>query len=168
MEEVIVVDAHDNELGRMEKMEAHVKGALHRAFSVIIFNSKAEMLLQQRADGKYHSAGLWTNTCCSHPMPGEPMEDAVRRRLREEMGIDAVLHFSHKFIYKVHLESSLIEYELDHVFTGVTDAIPKVNPLEVQAWKYVDVESLKSDLAENPSRYTFWFKIIMNDPAFKI
>jgi isopentenyl-diphosphate Delta-isomerase len=166
MEEVIVVDAHDNEIGTMEKMEAHRKGALHRAFSVIIFNSKGEMLLQQRADSKYHSAGLWTNACCSHPMPGEPIEVAVKRRLHEEMGIDAILKFSHKFIYKANLESSLIEYELDHVFTGVTDQSPNVNPHEVQAWKYISVDELKKDIAANPSAYTFWFKVIMSDPSF--
>jgi isopentenyl-diphosphate Delta-isomerase len=166
MESVIVVDDQDNELGTMEKMEAHVKGVLHRAFSVVIFNTSGQMLLQQRAEGKYHSAGLWTNACCSHPIPGEPMEKAIQRRLTEEMGISSELAFSHKFIYKAFLDHSLIEYELDHVYTGVTDEIPKLNPAEVQACRYVDLDELKKDILENPESYTYWFRIIMNDPAF--
>src|SRR6186713_976701 len=117
MEHVILVDNDDNDLGSMEKMEAHRKGILHRAFSVLLFNSKGEMLLQKRAAHKYHSAGLWTNTCCSHPRPGEQMEEAVRRRLQEEMGIECQPDYAYKFLYKVKL-NDLIEYEMDYVFVG--------------------------------------------------
>lgn len=167
MEKVIVVDDQDNALGTVDKMEAHVKGMLHRAFSVIIFNSKGEMLLQKRANQKYHSAGLWTNTCCSHPMPGETIEEAAHRRLREEMGIDADLNFSHKFIYKTHLDNNLIEYELDHVYTGTTDLLPAINRSEVQDWKYADLLSVKKEIKTNPDHYSYWFKLIINDPAFR-
>jgi isopentenyl-diphosphate delta-isomerase len=168
MEKVILVDEQDNELGTMEKMEAHRAGILHRAFSVVIFDSSGKMLLQQRADGKYHSAGLWTNACCSHPMPGEPMERAIERRLNEEMGLAADVTFSHKFIYHAWLDGALIEHELDHVYIGVTDEKPKINPSEVKAYKYVELHDLKKDIAANPSAYTFWFRLIMNDPSFRL
>jgi isopentenyl-diphosphate Delta-isomerase len=167
MEKVIVVDEQDNDVGAMEKMEAHKQGVLHRAFSVVIFNSKGEMLLQKRASEKYHSGGLWTNACCSHPMPGERIEDAVHRRLREEMGMDTELKFSHKFIYRTLLEKDLIEYELDHVFTGTTDDEPVVNSAEVEDWKYADPDSLKKDMLLNAERYTYWFRLIVSDPKLK-
>src|SRR5436190_13031104 len=137
MEEVILVDEHDNAIGTMEKMEAHEKGVLHRAFSILLFNAEGQMLLQKRSKNKYHSSGLWTNTCCSHPLPGEKIEDAARRRLHEEMGIDLQPEFSYKFIYKTNLDKNLIEYEYDHVFTGVFNGTPVVNKNEVEDWKFI-------------------------------
>src|SRR5687768_10210348 len=118
MEEVILVDLLDNPIGTMEKMEAHRKGELHRAFSVLVFNSKGEMLLQKRSKKKYHSGGLWTNSCCSHPLPGEKIEVAASRRLKEEMGIDLMPRFSYKFIYRTDLDNALVEHEYDHVLIG--------------------------------------------------
>jgi isopentenyl-diphosphate delta-isomerase len=152
MEKVILVDPQDNAIGTMEKMEAHKKGLLHRAFSVVIFNSKGEMLIQKRAHTKYHSAGLWTNACCSHPMPGEAIEDA---------------HFAFKFTYKVSLDHGLIEHEVDHVFTAVFDGSPSVNPDEVADWKFVDLSSLKTDVRQNPQHYTYWFSLILDHSMLK-
>jgi isopentenyl-diphosphate Delta-isomerase len=166
MEEVIIVNRNDEAVGKMEKMEAHVKGELHRAFSVVIFNSKGELLLQKRASTKYHSAGLWTNTCCSHPRPGEPLENAIHRRLQQEMGIDTELMFSHKFIYRTKLEKDLIEHEYDHVYTGTTDEQPSINLNEVEDWKYAEPAWLRDDMRKNPHAYTHWFKLIMSDPEF--
>lgn len=168
MDAVILVDDRDVEIGTMEKLEAHRKGELHRAISVFVFNSKGELLLQRRAQQKYHSGGLWTNTCCSHPMPGEPSEKAAKRRLREEMGIDLSPEFSHKFIYKIDLDNDLIEHEYDHVFKAVYDGQPTVNKEEVEDWKYIDLNSLRADMDVNPDRYTHWFKLIMNDPRLKL
>jgi isopentenyl-diphosphate delta-isomerase len=167
MEKVILVDPQDNAIGTMEKMEAHKKGLLHRAFSVVIFNSKGEMLIQKRAHTKYHSAGLWTNACCSHPMPGEAIEDATRRRLLFEMGIDLSTHFAFKFTYKVSLDHGLIEHEVDHVFTAVFDGSPSVNPDEVADWKFVDLSSLKTDVRQNPQHYTYWFSLILDHSMLK-
>jgi isopentenyl-diphosphate Delta-isomerase len=159
---VILVDEQDRELGVMEKMEAHQKGVLHRALSVLIFNSKGEMLLQKRAESKYHSGGLWTNTCCSHPRPSESISDAATRRLREEMGIELKLNHAGSFIYKAKLDQGLTEHELDHVFTGVFDGKPIINKHEVADWKYVSVGSLMMDITTHPTQYTEWFKIILN------
>ena len=164
MEQVILVDEKDNEIGTMEKMEAHLKGLLHRAFSVVIFNSNGEMLLQQRAKEKYHSGGLWTNACCSHPSPGESIEDAGKRRLFQEMGFSCELTYSHKFIYKVEFDNGLTEYEWDYVLVGYYDGAPQLNPGEAQSWKYESIESIKSDLILNPDKYTSWFKLITNQP----
>jgi isopentenyl-diphosphate Delta-isomerase len=161
MEEVILVDDQDNDIGTMEKMEAHRQGKLHRAFSVVLFNSAGQMLLQRRANRKYHSAGLWTNTCCSHPIPGEKIEDAAARRLKEEMGIKLKPEFSYKFVYKANLDQDLIEHELDYVFTGKFDGVPKINPSEVADWKFVDVGWLRDDIQKHPDKYTAWFKLIM-------
>lgn len=163
MELVILVDEQDREVGVIEKMQAHIEGRLHRAISVFIFNSKNELLLQQRAEGKYHSAGLWTNTCCTHPMPGETAADAAIRRLNEEMGMKCALQKSFAFVYKALLDHELTEYEYDHVFTGVTDEEPIPDPHEVGAWKYVDMESLQADILLNPQNYTEWFKICLRD-----
>lgn len=164
MEHVILVDANDRAIGTMEKMEAHRKGILHRAFSVLLFNDAGQVLLQKRSKSKYHSSGLWTNTCCSHPLPGESMEDATRRRLREEMGIDLQPTFSYSFLYKAPLDHGLIEHELDHVFVGTFNGIPNINRKEVEDWKYVDLKWLKEDILKNPSDYTVWFKLIVNNP----
>lgn len=166
MEQVILVDADDNQVGTIEKLEAHHRGLLHRAFSVFLFNSDGEMLLQKRAQNKYHSAGLWTNTCCSHPLPGEPVSAATTRRLKEEMGIEAPTSFAYKFIYKASLDRQLIEHELDHVYIGQFNGKPNVNRDEVEDWKFADVEWLQNDVRENPDQYTCWFKVILNDPEF--
>ena len=151
----------------MDKLEAHVKGALHRAFSILIFNSKGEMLLQKRAGSKYHSGGLWTNACCSHPVPGEAIEAATRRRLLYEMGIDVPTSFAYKFIYKTALDSNLTEHEFDHVFVGTFDGVPNVNPEEVEDWRFVSLADLKKDVTAHPERYTYWFRLILNNAAIE-
>ncbi|MGV0941500.1 isopentenyl-diphosphate Delta-isomerase [Empedobacter sp. ULE_I140] len=161
MEEfVVLVDQDDQKLGLMEKQQAHIAGLLHRAFSVFVFNSKGELMIQQRAASKYHSPTLWTNTCCSHPRDNETYEQAAHRRLEEEMGFDCELEYKFNFIYKAHLENDLIEHELDHVFIGTFDDEPKLNPDEVMAYRWVELEDLKKDMEKNPQNYTAWFKII--------
>jgi isopentenyl-diphosphate Delta-isomerase len=164
MEYVILVDEQDREVGTMEKMEAHVKGVLHRAFSVLVFNSKGEMLIQRRADCKYHSAGLWTNTCCSHPRPGEKIEDAAQRRLEEEMGISLTPEKAYSFIYRTELGGGLIEYELDHVLTAYYDGEPALNAEEAQDWRYISIPELKSLVSTHPDDFTIWFKLIVGHP----
>ena len=159
MEFVVLVDREDKETGTMEKQAAHLKGALHRAISVFIFNSKGELLLQQRAAGKYHSANLWTNTCCSHPRPGEEVHGAAVRRLYEEMGMKCDLKKQFSFIYEAPLDNNITEHEFDHVFTGITDELPTPDPLEVAAWKYISTDELATDIKAHPERYTAWFKI---------
>jgi isopentenyl-diphosphate Delta-isomerase len=136
-DQVILVDENDNEVGAMPKLEAHQKGILHRAFSIFIFNSKGEVLLQQRSSKKYHSANLWSNTCCSHPLPGEAVKTAAQRRLMEEMGMTSNLTSVFNFIYKATLSNSLFEYEYDHVFFGVSELPPIINQEEVRDWKYI-------------------------------
>lgn len=162
-EEVILVDQQDQELGTMPKLEAHQKGLLHRAFSVFVFNDNDELLLQKRASGKYHSGGLWTNTCCSHPAPSEITSDACHRRLMEEMGFDTDLEFVTSFIYKAKLDNNLTEHEFDHVYAGRYNYAPKPDLSEAEDWKYMNMEFLKKDLETNPQNYTVWFKIIFND-----
>jgi len=157
---VILVDKDDQQTGVAGKMEAHHKGLLHRAVSVFIINSKGEWILQRRAFDKYHSNGLWTNTCCTHPYPGETVIDAAKRRLREEMGIECNLIDLFTFIYREKLDNELTEYELDHVFFGVTDDVPKINTAEVEEWESVSFRDLHEDIIKNPSGYTFWFKEI--------
>ena len=171
MEEVILVNEEDQPIGQMEKMEAHQKGLLHRAFSVLIFNSSEQVLLQKRASSKYHSGGLWTNTCCSHPRPGETVLDAANRRLMEEMGMTADLTERFHFIYKTDLDNDLVEHELDHVLVGQSDDLPKLNSDEAEDFKYIDLETLKEALKSSPENYTVWFKIIMEayfDHEFKV
>ena len=167
MEKVILVDEQDNVVGAMDKMEAHRKGILHRAFSILIFNSKGEVLLQKRSKEKYHSGGLWTNACCSHPSPEESIEEATRKRLNHEMGIDLQPEFAYKFTYESKLDKNLIEHELDYVFTGIFDGAPVVNKHEVEDWKFVDVKSLRADMDQHPEQYTVWFKLIMNHAELK-
>lgn len=159
-EEVILVDAHDNELGLMEKMEAHRRGDLHRAFSVFVLNSKGELMLQQRAAEKYHSGTLWTNTCCSHPRKGETAEEAAHRRLEEEMGFDCPVEKVLEFTYRAELDKGMIEHEYDHLFIGRFDGEPKLNPSEVMDWKWMSIDDLSIDIEKNASSYTAWFKII--------
>lgn len=159
-EKVILVDAHDNEIGLMEKMEAHRSGDLHRAFSVFVLNSKGELLLQQRAAEKYHSGTLWTNTCCSHPRQGESAEEAAHRRLMEEMGFDCPVQKVLEFTYRAELDKGMIEHEYDHLFVGQFDGEPQINPEEVMAWKWVEIDALAADIETHPEDYTAWFKII--------
>ena len=158
-EKVILVDKNDNQVGLMPKIEAHEKGVLHRAFSIFIFNSKYELLLQKRASSKYHSGGLWTNTCCSHPRDGEDTLDAANRRLEEEMGIKTSLRKVYDFIYKAELDNQLTEHEFDHVFYGVCDRDPILNKDEAEDFKWVDMETLNNDIIKNEDNYTVWFKI---------
>ncbi len=157
--EVILVDENDNAIGAMEKMRVHHEGILHRAFSVFVFNSKSELLLHRRATEKYHSGGLWTNTCCSHPMPGEDVVDAAKRRLMEEMGLTCELKKNFDFIYRADVGHNLIEHEFDHVFIGHSDEIPKPDAKEVSDWKWMDVKSIVTSLIEHPELYTTWFRI---------
>ncbi len=167
MNEVVLVDRQDRPTGTLEKLEAHRQGVLHRAISVFVFNSKGELMLQRRAQGKYHSEGLWTNTCCSHPYPGEPAGDAARRRVKEEMGLDIDPVFSHAFVYKGQLDKGLTEFEYDHVFTAVTDAIPDPDPAEASEWKFISMSALRADARLNPGQYTLWLRIILEDPSFR-
>ena len=162
MEEVkvILVDENDAETGLMGKTEAHEKGLLHRAVSVFIVNSEGEWLLQRRALNKYHSAGLWTNTCCSHPLPGESSVDAAKRRLFEEMGLTCDLVPLFNFTYREILENGLIEHELDYVFLGIADDIPVINDLEVAEFKYFNYREMEIDIKTNPENYTIWFRKI--------
>lgn len=159
-EEVILVDAQDNELGLMEKMEAHRKGLLHRAFSVFVMNQKGELMLQQRAASKYHSGTLWTNTCCSHPRQGETEEQAAHRRLMEEMGFDCPIEKVLEFTYRAELDKGMIEHEYDHLFIGHFDGQPQLNSEEAMAWKWVSIPDLAEDIERSPQSYTAWFKII--------
>lgn len=161
-EHVILVDGEDVPKGQMGKMEAHEKGLLHRAFSIFIFNSKRELLLQQRALSKYHSGGLWTNTCCSHPRLGESNIHAARRRLKEEMGMDCNISYLFKFTYRAEFENGLTEHEVDHIFFGMTDELPVINPDEVESYKYMDLESLERDININPGAYTPWLRLCLN------
>ena len=159
---VVLVNKDDKQIGLMEKQQAHVAGLLHRAFSVFVFNSKGELMLQQRAASKYHSPTLWTNTCCSHPRKNETYKEAAHRRLLEEMGFDCELSFSFSFIYKASLDNGLTEHELDHVFIGTFDDEPNLNKDEVMAYRWVEMEDLKKDMSKNPQNYTAWFKIIFD------
>jgi isopentenyl-diphosphate delta-isomerase len=159
--QVILVNEKDEPIGVMEKMEAHQKALLHRAISVFIFNSKGDLLLQQRAFEKYHSAGLWTNACCSHPEPGETASDAAHRRLHEEMGFTTPLTYSFTFSYRSDFENGLTENEVDHVFTGVFDGAILPNPEEVAEFKFVSQATLREMLALDPAQFTTWFKIAL-------
>lgn len=161
MTEVILVNEKDEQIGTMEKMEAHVKGLLHRAFSIFIFNSKGEMLLQQRSAGKYHNGGLWTNTCCSHPLPDEHVLSAAKRRLSEEMGFTTNLSPAFNFTYRVTFINGLTEYEYDHVLTGFYDGDVKTNAGEVSDYCYKTIEDIEASLVTHPQKYTEWFKLAL-------
>ncbi len=158
-EMVVLVNPHDQEVGTMEKMEAHRIGALHRAFSFFIFNSKGEWLLQQRANDKYHSGGLWTNACCSHPRISETAGAAATRRLKEEMGLYCQAKPLFHFIYRSEFPNALIENELDHVCVGYSDQIPQPNPLEVASFRYVSTKALELEMKRSPESFTVWFRI---------
>ncbi len=160
-EKVILVDESDRETGTEEKIKAHKDGNLHRAFSIFVFNSKGDMLLQKRAKSKYHSGGLWTNTCCSHPRPGESLEEATHRRLKEEMGFDCELKKAFSFIYKADLDHGLKEHELDHVFIGIYNGDVHPNPEEADDFKWIDVKTLTEDIQKHKEAYTVWFRIAL-------
>ncbi len=159
--EVILVDEQDNAIGTMGKMEVHEKAILHRAFSIFIFNKKGEILLQKRAANKYHSAGLWTNTCCSHPRPGEDTLTAAHNRLQEEMGFTTSLSKTFSFIYKAPFDNGLTEHEYDHVFTGTYNGIVQPDPQEVSDYCYQSIEAIKSNIIMQPGNFTEWFKIAL-------
>lgn len=161
-ERVILVDENDNPIGLMEKIEAHQKALLHRAFSVFVMNAKGEMMLQQRALHKYHSPGLWTNTCCSHQRENESNIEAGKRRLQEEMGFTTELEDVISFIYKASFDNGLTEHEFDHVLLGFYDHAPQINSQEVADWKWETPEKVKIDIDANPQKYTEWFKIIFD------
>jgi len=162
-DQVILVDNNDNPISIMGKLEAHQKGLLHRAISVFIFNSEGKMLLQRRALHKYHTPGLWSNTACSHPRVGEVTIESAKRRLKEEMGIQADLFFSFSFIYKAPFKNGLIEHELDHVYMGFSDEKPLFNPSEVCEYKYLSTKDLLKELKNHPDSFTPWFKICVNN-----
>lgn len=159
MQEVILVNEHDQPIGAMDKMAAHVHGLLHRAFSVFIFNSRGDMLLQQRADGKYHSPSLWSNACCSHPAPGERTSHAAARRLYEELGCKTPLSELYAFTYKTEFDNGLTEHEFDHVFTGVYDGPLDPNPTEVKAVSYMPIAEISARLGREPEQFTAWFHL---------
>ncbi len=159
-EKVILVNEQDEQIGLMPKMEAHEKALLHRAFSVFVFNHNNELMLQQRAFEKYHSPGLWTNTCCSHQRDGEGNIEAGKRRLREEMGFVVDLKEAISFIYKAPFDNGLTEHEYDHVLLGRYNGKPSINKEEVADWKWMALEDVKADISSNPDNYTAWFKVI--------
>jgi isopentenyl-diphosphate Delta-isomerase len=158
-EYVVLVDINDNAIGTMEKIEAHEKALLHRAFSVFIFNEKGQMLLQQRAYTKYHSGGLWTNACCSHPRSNENIEAAATRRLQEEMGFTTPLQKAFTFTYKANFDNGLVEHEYDHVLIGQYNNTIAFNTEEVAAYKYESLQQIEENIALNPSVFTAWFII---------
>lgn len=167
-EEVVVVDELDREQGTMNKIDAHFEGVRHRAFSVLLFNGKGDFLIQKRANNKYHSGGLWSNTCCSHPRPQEPIEAAGKRRLKEEVGIDAEVQSFFHFEYRAELDNNLIEHELDHVLMGRSESSGIVNPDECSELKFIPEKELLSDMKARPENYTAWFKILMFEHLEKI
>ncbi len=161
-EYILLVDKNDNVIGKGEKIKTHREGNLHRCFSLFVFNSKGELLLQRRARTKYHSAGLWTNTCCSHQRPDETLEQAVHRRLKEEMGFDCEVRKMFTFTYKVKFDNGLFEHEYDHVFFGNFDGKPIPNPEEVDEWRWIDLKKLKRDAEKNPNNYTYWLRLCLD------
>ena len=159
---LITVDAQDRETGVVDKLTAHRRGILHRAFSIFVFDANARLLLQQRARGKYHSGGLWSNTCCSHPRPGESLFDSAHRRLRHEMGFDCPLEAVFGFVYRATLGGGLVEHEFDHVLVGRFQGIPVPDAGEVGDWKWESVPAIQRQLAENPLQFSAWFKAALD------
>jgi isopentenyl-diphosphate delta-isomerase len=159
---VILVDEADREVGSAEKLEAHREGKRHRAFSIFVFNSAGQLLLQKRSSRKYHSGGLWSNTCCSHPRPGDPIQDEARKRLLEEMGFQCDLQWIFTFSYNVQFTNELSENEIDHVFIGRYDGDPTPNPDEAEDWKWMDLEDLVNDVKADPDAYSYWLKICLD------
>jgi isopentenyl-diphosphate delta-isomerase len=160
MEKIILVDEKDNEIGSGEKVKVHQEGKLHRAFSIFVFNSKGELLLQKRSKSKYHSGGLWSNTCCSHPRPDQNLKEEAERRLMEEMGIDCKLKEVFSFLYKANL-GNLTEYEFDHLFVGNFDGNPRLNKEEAEDWKWIKINELRKEIDKNPEEFTAWLKICL-------
>ncbi|MEQ8153681.1 MAG: isopentenyl-diphosphate Delta-isomerase [Clostridiaceae bacterium] len=159
MEEyIITINDLDEETGFVEKMEAHHKGVLHRAFSILVFNCHNQLLLQKRSEKKYHSPGLWTNTCCSHPRHGENLQDAIYRRLKEEMGVTCELNEVFSFIYKAELGEDLFEHEYDHVFFGVYDGEVFPDKYEVDDYRWMHISEIEESITNHPEIYTYWFK----------
>jgi isopentenyl-diphosphate delta-isomerase len=157
-EEIILVNEKDQVIGVGEKIQTHLIGALHRAFSTYIFNSAGQLLLQKRSSTKYHSQGLWSNTCCGHPRPGEAIEEAARRRLGEEMGFDCEVREVFEFVYHAKLDNGFYEHEYDHVLVGTCDDIPTPNQDEVADWKWTDLTAIMIDMGKHPENYTYWFR----------
>ena len=166
-EQVVLVNEFDEAIGTMEKLEAHRQGVLHRAFSIFVFKDHNELLLQQRAPHKYHSGGLWTNTCCSHPRPDESVEQAAHRRLKEEMGFDCQMQKAFHFIYKVDLDNNLVEHELDHVLIGQYNQKPELNPDEATDAQFMALKTVQQHIAQRPEDFTYWFKIAIQLMADK-
>ena len=160
---VVLVDQNNNELGTEDKLDAHKKGLLHRAFSIFIFNDNNEILLQKRSDVKYHSAGLWSNTCCSHPYNDKPLVEYANTRLIQEMGIQSNLKEFFSFIYRAKLSNGLIEFEYDHVFFGKYNSDPILNIDEASSFKWRNFKQLQLEIEENPTKFTFWLKKIVKD-----
>jgi isopentenyl-diphosphate Delta-isomerase len=161
-QQVVLINKNNRRIGVMEKIKAHREGLLHRAFSIFIFNSKGELLIQQRAMTKYHSGSLWSNTVCSHPKPDETYNQAVHRRLKEEMGFDCKLRKIFCFIYNTGFKNGLIENEYDCVFMGRFDGKPRINPQEIMDWRWIPVKELKEDMILHPDKYSFWLKIALD------
>jgi len=163
-EHVVLVDESDQPQGTAEKLQAHREGWLHRAFSVFVFDANDRLLLQQRAPGKYHCGALWSNTCCSHPRPGESPAEAADRRLREEMGFSCPLTPVFSLHYREPVGDGLVEHEYDHVFVGRVDTVRvDPNPEEVSDWTWIAPSVLRADVAEHPDRYTPWFRLLLDD-----
>ena len=166
-EQVVLVDEADAEVGTLEKQRAHVEGRLHRALSVFVFNREGDVLLQRRAGTKYHSGGQWTNTCCSHPRPGDAVAAAARRRLREEMGFECELSPAFAFTYRADVGGGLVEHEFDHVFVGRWEGSPAPDAAEVEDWRWASLDDLARDAALRPEAYTPWFRMVLADPRWR-
>jgi isopentenyl-diphosphate Delta-isomerase len=164
---VVLVDENDATIGTQDKLRAHERGELHRACSVLVFNQAGELLLQRRAATKYHSPGLWSNTCCTHPRPGESASIAARRRLGEELGIDCELAALFRFVYRADVGDGLTEHEYDHVFVGRSEATPAPDPTEVDAWRWQSLSSIRDEMAHHPGRYTAWFHVLLVQPELR-
>jgi isopentenyl-diphosphate Delta-isomerase len=160
-EQLILVDRHDRELGVGEKLQTHMEGRLHRAFSIFVFDARKRLLLQKRAQTKYHSAGLWSNTCCGHPRPAEAIEAAAHRRLKEEMRFDCDLRKAFEFLYRTRLDDKFFEHEYDHVLVGEFNGEPVPDAMEVEDWKWVSMRDLRRGLRENPKEYSYWLRVAL-------
>lgn len=165
MEKLILVDENDKQIGTMEKLQAHQKGLLHRCFSIFVMNGKGETLLQRRALNKYHSGGLWSNSCCGHQRPGEDTVTAGERRLKEEFGFVCALREIHRFTYRTEFQNGLTEHEYDHVLAGWFDGVPQPDPEEILEWKWVSLSQLKNDVGQKPRLYTYWLRACLDDAA---
>lgn len=162
MEQLILVNENDEEIGSGEKLQIHREGKLHRAFSIFVFDSASRLLLQKRATAKYHSGGLWSNTCCGHPRPGETTEAAAHRRLREEMNFDCALRLCSSFIYRAELDNELTEWEYDHILVGRYSGAPHPNESEVEDWQWLSVDELRASIDEKPDDFTYWLKVVLS------